>query len=306
MTTDRDVTRIVRSWLEEGVTSVPDRVLDSVLDQLPANPQRRAWWPAWRLRELNTPIRFAVAAAAVAVVAVVGINVLSKNGGGTGGTAPVPSTNPSPTAIPSPAPSVSDLGASDVGRSLGAGTYRVGAPFALPFRITFPSGFTQSHSATVGDAAFGGPSASDGTSYGITVDLIEGVFGDPCHPGTGPTTSPTPLTVDGLVPALTHMVGFEAGPVSDVVVGGHAGKSFRLTNTVDTATAGCTRDLMLPLWTFLGDPSGASTNGGISLEVWVIDVGGTPIVIAADADATTLTADRDQIQSIVDSISFEP
>ena len=42
MSTDRDVTRIVRSWLEEGVTALPDRVLDAVLDQLPATPQRRA------------------------------------------------------------------------------------------------------------------------------------------------------------------------------------------------------------------------------------------------------------------------
>ena len=38
MSTDRDVTRIVRSWLEEGVTALPDRVLDAVLDQLPATP----------------------------------------------------------------------------------------------------------------------------------------------------------------------------------------------------------------------------------------------------------------------------
>ena len=42
MSTDRDVNRIVRSWLEEGVSALPDRVLDTVLDQLPATPQRRA------------------------------------------------------------------------------------------------------------------------------------------------------------------------------------------------------------------------------------------------------------------------
>ena len=48
MSTERDVTRIVRSWLEEGVTTLPDRVLDTVLDQIPATRQRRAWWPARR------------------------------------------------------------------------------------------------------------------------------------------------------------------------------------------------------------------------------------------------------------------
>ena len=29
MSSDRDTTRIVRSWLDEGVTALPDRVLDA-------------------------------------------------------------------------------------------------------------------------------------------------------------------------------------------------------------------------------------------------------------------------------------
>src|SRR4029078_12906233 len=49
VSTDHDVTRIVRSWLEECPTVVPDRVLDAVLDQVPATRQRRAtWWPVRR------------------------------------------------------------------------------------------------------------------------------------------------------------------------------------------------------------------------------------------------------------------
>ena len=44
MSSDRDTTRIVRSWLEEGVTELPDRVLDAVLDELPATHQRRVTW----------------------------------------------------------------------------------------------------------------------------------------------------------------------------------------------------------------------------------------------------------------------
>ncbi len=35
---ERDTTSIVRSWLENGVTDLPDRVLDPVLDQLPLDP----------------------------------------------------------------------------------------------------------------------------------------------------------------------------------------------------------------------------------------------------------------------------
>ena len=81
MSTDRDVTRIVRSWLEEGATALPDRILDAVLDQAPRDPQRRAWWPARRFREMNNYAKVAIAVAAVAVVAVVGINLLPRSAG---------------------------------------------------------------------------------------------------------------------------------------------------------------------------------------------------------------------------------
>ena len=50
MSTDRDTTRIVRSWLQTDEYESADRVLDAVLDQLDTTPQRRAtWWPARRL-----------------------------------------------------------------------------------------------------------------------------------------------------------------------------------------------------------------------------------------------------------------
>ena len=54
MHSDRDTTRIVRSWLEEGVSALPDRVLDAVLDQVPATRQRRPWWPARRFADMDS------------------------------------------------------------------------------------------------------------------------------------------------------------------------------------------------------------------------------------------------------------
>ena len=92
------------------------------------------------------------------------------------------------------------------------------------------------------------------------------------------------------------MVGFDAGPVSDAVVGGHAGKTFLLTNSIDTATANCARGAMLPIWTFRGDKSGAATNGGTRAQIWVIDVNGTPVAIWGDGDQSTFDP---VVQSIV-------
>ena len=63
MSNERDVTRIVRSWLEEGATALPDRVLDNVLDRLPATHQRRPFWSVRKAGAMNTPMRIAVAVA---------------------------------------------------------------------------------------------------------------------------------------------------------------------------------------------------------------------------------------------------
>ena len=95
MSTDRDVTRIVRSWLEDGVTALPDRVLDTVLDQLPATKQRRRFMSAWRVLDLNKPLAYAIAAAAVLAVVVVGYNFLPGLGSGQ----PAGTVSPSPTLI---------------------------------------------------------------------------------------------------------------------------------------------------------------------------------------------------------------
>jgi hypothetical protein len=106
MNAERDVTRIVRSWLEEGVTALPDRVLDTVLDQVPATPQRRPRWSPRRFAPMNRVFLTASAAAAVLVVVILGYNLLPRSGGvGTQPTvAPSPSTNPSPSPSPAAPP----------------------------------------------------------------------------------------------------------------------------------------------------------------------------------------------------------
>ena len=81
MSTDRETTRIVRSWLDEGVTKLPDRVLDAVLDQVPATPQRRSGWSAWRSYRMNTYAKIVAAAAAVLVVGVAAYQFLPRSGG---------------------------------------------------------------------------------------------------------------------------------------------------------------------------------------------------------------------------------
>jgi hypothetical protein len=98
MTTDPELTRIVRSWLAEGVTDVPERVLDSVMAELPATPQRRRWMPAWRDASMNSYLRFAAAAVVVSVLVVGGIAILRPSLSG-GQAVQTPSSTSSPTSL---------------------------------------------------------------------------------------------------------------------------------------------------------------------------------------------------------------
>ena len=112
MSSDRETTRRVRSWLETGVTAIPERVLDAVLDQLPTTPQRRPRWPVRRDSEMSTNLRLGGLAAAVIVLVVAGGALLLGGGRNTGATdspspppsAGVPTGTPPPAATATPTP----------------------------------------------------------------------------------------------------------------------------------------------------------------------------------------------------------
>jgi hypothetical protein len=88
MSLDRDTTRIVRTWLENGSTALPDRVLDAVLSELPSTPQRQLAWSPRRTSKMAIRI---VALAAILLLAIVGAALITTSGS-------VPRA-PSPVAI---------------------------------------------------------------------------------------------------------------------------------------------------------------------------------------------------------------
>src|SRR5262245_3383514 len=102
MKSERELQSIVRSWLEDGVNVLPDRVLDDVLAQVPMTPQRRVtWWPARRVIDMSNFAGLAKLAAAVMVLVVAGgIGLALLRSPGVGG--PEPTPTPSPTTEPSP------------------------------------------------------------------------------------------------------------------------------------------------------------------------------------------------------------
>lgn len=289
MTPERDVTRIVRSWLEEGVTALPDRVLDVVLDQVPATPQRRPWWPARRLPYMNNPIRIAVVAIAVVVLALVGINLIPKAAVVGGPTAPTPSPTPAPT-LPS--------------GQIPPGAYRSG-----DITYTLPAGWNtpESGSSTIFNADSNPPN-------GMAIDYqwaggIPYVYGDPCHSQT--TGRYVGSTVDSLVAAFVAQKRSTPVTPVDVTIGGFSGKEI---------------DLMVPLDIKFDGPSSASQCDGGQYLAWgdgtgggrwnqgpgqhdlldILDVNGKTTVIQRSFYPANTTADLAELQAIVDSITIAP
>ncbi len=76
-TTERELTVAVRTWLSDGPTDLPERVLDDVLVQLPLTAQRRQRPSLAWLVDMVTPLRLATAAIVIAAVTVFGIGLLS-------------------------------------------------------------------------------------------------------------------------------------------------------------------------------------------------------------------------------------
>jgi hypothetical protein len=85
-----------------------------------------------------------------------------------------------------------------------------------------------------------------------------------------------------------------------VVIDGHDGKEFDLTNTLDPATAACDGGQMIPLWTFVGGGR-TETNPGLKEHLILLDVGGSPVAINWGAEESSSA----EVDRIVRTLDFE-
>jgi hypothetical protein len=293
MSTDRDVTRTVRSWLEDGATTLPDRVLDAVLVELPTTPQRRAtWWPARSIEQMNTAIKFGLAAVVVVVAALLGFNYLvAPNIGGRG-----PDTAPS---SPTPSPAVSELHAG----ALDPGTYAMDDPARTPVRLVFtvPAGwstrggdlYTRKHSEQPGEVGF--------FSWVVTH-----VYADACN-SAGTLTEVGP-TVDDLVNALASQAGSAAAEPVGLSIGGYAGVRVDMSGDADLDAASCRVPNVLQIWANEAETDFFAIGPDIvsASSVYIVDVEGERVVITAGGNTDASATDLAELDAIIASIRFEP
>jgi hypothetical protein len=294
MHTDRDTARIVRSWLDEGVTTLPDRVLDAVLDQVHATHQRRSWWPAWRFADMNSLAKFAIAAAAVLVVAVVGINLLPRSGG-VGVQPPSASPSPSPSQSASPSPSAEVAFPPD--GELAVGEHSM-TRNGLRLSVTLATSGWESSQGFFFDKSVG--ITAEGASLLFWDANPIGVFSDPCTQKKAPPAGPS---IADLAAAVTTIPGTElvSGP-ADVAVDGHPAKYVVIT-VAEGAACDATS---FYLWHAASDEQARYISQlGATMRVWIIDVDGTIVWIDGETYKGAGPGPGQEIQQIIDSIQFE-
>lgn len=292
MSTDRDTTRIVRSWLRTDENESADRVLGTVLDQLDTTPQRRASWPVRRLPEMNTIAKFGLAAAVVAIAAVVGFNYLVAPNVG----APrLVDSSPTPSLSPSPSPTPQPLGNAplDPGPVIATG---FGASESVTFRFIVPEGWVGFSGVGVLPAT--GTEAPDGMGIGLG-EVNAGLFQDPCRWAAGEPEVPVGPTVEDLANALAAQTAYEASDPAAVSLGGYSGLrvDLQLPSDLESCDSG-------EFYPWVG--SIYSQGPDNRWDVWILDVEGDRIVVLATHFPGTSAEDLAEQQAIIDSLVIEP
>ena len=273
----------------EGSTPLPEVVRDAIRAQLPSINQRPSWWPARRFPEMNTVMKWSLAAAAVVVAALLGYNyVVAPNVGSPrlGDPAPTPES----TSIPTPPVMI--------GGELDAGTYRITRVEGVDATITVPAGWASVQSYGVGQEADGPESFTAVVIWPSDAEAAR-VYADPCQWQNGYVDPPVGPTVDDLASALADQPQRgDAVPV-DVSLDGYQGKMIELTVPTDIDFADC--------WsgTFRSWEGRFHSGPGQVDRVYILDVGGQRVVIDAHFLPGTSEAARVEQQAIVDSIQLQ-
>ena len=304
MSTDRETTRIVRSWMDEGVTALPDRVLDAVLDQIPATPQRRASWLARRSPFMSNSLRVVVAVAAVLVLALIGIQLFG--GGNVGGPGPSPSQSESPTLAPTPSPSATAAAAFPPAGAMEVGRHSMtlaGVPLSIELTT---AGWTSTDDSGINKGSFE-DGAPDSASLFLWPDSPpDNVYADPCaHTPLDPPAGPSAAE---LAAAVSTVAGTElvSGPTA-VTVGGYPAQHVVITIP---DTIGCAAEQFY-LWYDSDHPAAPPpglyryATARSTIYTWIIDVDGTIVWIEGETFATSGPEAAQEVQQIVDSIQFE-
>lgn len=282
MSSDPGTTRIVRAWLDEGVTELPDRVLDAVLDQLPAIPQHRvAWWPARGASTGNSVLAAALAVAAVLVtITLIGQGLLGGGRvGGPGGD----------EATPTPTPRELPIGLIPIE----PGRYTLAPGFPVDVTLDVPDGWM----ACAWSVAEQGVCSPTPDAASVALVAVENVVVHPCNAQL--LEPPAGRSIEAFLSALAGLAGFSVTEPVGITRSGFAGQRVTVTAPVDPACPN------LRTWSVRDRTNGVGA-GEVNV-VEVFDVGGHVVAITGAYLPRVLPAeDMRELRSIMDSVEIRP
>jgi hypothetical protein len=251
MTAERELTRTVQTWLQDGVSALPDHVLVDVLDQVPAIRQEHGWLAERRSRPVQTSLSLSLAAAAVVALAVAGLTLVPRYINGVGGPL-VPSPSTSPSTSPT---STGPTGRVDMQVS--------GVP--VSFTISLPEGWHVSHN-TPNMSGFAAIRASTAPPNGMSVSLhaVANTFADPC--GQEPHDPVIGPTVDDLVEVLGQIPNTTSTKPVDATLGGLPARYIEMTSDDPLP---CSPSRFFVWETPTGGLNGAQGEGQI-VRAWIV------------------------------------
>lgn len=302
---DRNVSRAIRSWLHEDRHEDASRLAGAILDRVETIPQRRAtWWPARRTPNMTKFITYGLGAAAVVIVLLFGAQLFGRSNSNVGSGNPTPTA----TAVPTPSPSIESGGP----LVLNDGQLRVTVDTAssgwtvdheLDYMFKNDDGLDPPESVGAGLIAWTWPA---GTRFSV--------YGDPCHWSTTLPKRPV-STPDKIAAALAAQASTDASEPVDVNVGGYAGKMVTVHVPLSYDLPSASReeefaDCDHNIFGFYGaendtEPARNAQGAGQIDELSILDVNGSIVILDAFYGPATPADLVDEVQALANSATFE-
>jgi hypothetical protein len=235
MTMSRDPDRLIRAFLAERRSELPDHVYDAVREEIDHTHQRVVGFP-WGLPYLNRFQALGVAAVVLALALYFGAQLFGGRNLGGPGPAATPTPLPTPTSTPQePTPLQTS--------AEGAATFVVHMEGARPFLQ--PYGATVTLPPYYGWKTDGPMAIATGSAGGFGAWTISGIYPDPCH-WEGVQTEALPLHgathyahIDQVAAMLARQPGRNPSELTHLEVGGLSATRIELSLPSDIAVGTC-------------------------------------------------------------------